>query len=231
VTSVGTTVVMVVGHLVINAVGYSSVAFDGLGFLSRWLDVDREMGLPAWFSSVLLFLCAQGLWLLADRSHLGVRHRWAPRERLLAVTFVFLSVDEMTSIHEQTIDPLREALDLGGVLTFAWVILALPLVAALGVYMLPYLFALPAPVRNLMLLSGLLYVGGAAGVEMVGAQIWSEGDAETMLFSTVVAVEEGLEMLGAVLFLSVVTWLRTTGAERVTETALPPPAPEASPHR
>ena len=219
----GVVVALVSAHLLVNAVGQSSVAFNGLGFLSRWLDVDREMGLPAWFSSVLLFLCAQALWLLADRSRQGDRHRWAPRERLLSVVFVYLSIDELTSVHEQTIDPLREALDLGGVLTFAWVLLALPLVAALGLYFVPYLVALPSPVRNLMALSGLLYVGGAAGVEMVGAQIWSEGGAETMLFSTVVALEEGLEMLGAVLFLAVVTWLRTAGSRP----AGPRPAPGA----
>ena len=68
-----------------------------------------------------------------------------------------------------------------------------------------------------MVLSGALYVGGAAGVELVGAAVYSAEGFDTLRYTLAVTVEEAMEMLGAVLFLSVVTWLRLQPAERLAE--------------
>jgi hypothetical protein len=46
----------------------------------------------------------------------------------------------------------------------------------------------------------MLYVGGAVGVEMFGAKVASMGGMDTMSYALLVAVEEGLEMFGIVLF-------------------------------
>lgn len=206
--------VLLTVSLSVNVVTHGLGAdFRGLGSLGRWFDVDREMGVPAWLSTVLLVLCAQALWGLARQSVAGARRRWSRHERLLAVVFVFLSIDEHTQIHEQTITPLRQAFDLDGALTFAWVLVALPAVAVLGLFMLGYLRALPSATRWPFVLSGLLYVGGAAGVELVGSSIWSSGGADTVLYAAVTTLEEGLEMLALVLFLGVLASLRRSTAQ------------------
>lgn len=180
----------------------------GLDSLERWFNVNRELGLPAWFSTVLLVFCAQALWLLGDQRAAAAGRRWLWHERLLAVVFVYLSVDELLALHEMLNAPLRDRFDLDGVLTFAWVVVALPLVGLLGLFMIGYLRSLPTPVRRLFLLSGVVYVVGAAGVELVGAAIWSRGGADSAAYAAATMLEEGLEMLALVLFLGVVTSYR-----------------------
>ncbi len=224
----GTIAALLAVHGVVNGLRLGIGDFPGLDSMIRWLDVDGEGGVPAWFSGIVLFLCAQGLWLLADASATGPRGRWAFRERVLAAAFVYLSLDELTQIHEQSIDPLVDAFGFDGVLAFAWVVLAVPLAAAMAVWFVPYLLHLPRAAALLMVLSGVLFVGGAAGVELVGAAIFSAEGFDTLRYTIAVAVEEGLEMLGAVLFLSVVTWLRTTGSPRPTAAGEQARAPQAA---
>ncbi len=166
------------------------------------------MGLPAWFSTLLLAACAQALWKLADVDAHGARSRWSRHERVLALIFVLLSIDELTEIHEQTITPLRSLFGLGGALTFAWVVLAIPAVVLLGLLYLGYLRSLPVGVARLVVLSAVMYVGGAVGVELVGSALWSTVGTETPAYTLVSTLEEVLEMLGLVLFLGVITSFR-----------------------
>lgn len=199
---------LVVTHLVVNALRIGVGDIPGLNSLVRWLDVDQENGVPAWFNGVLLLLCAQALWRLGDASRVAGRRRWVRHERLLAVVFVYLSLDEITEIHEQTITPLRQLFGLGGILTFAWVVVAVPMVAVLGLLFLGYLRALPPPAGWLFVLSGAIFVGGAVGVELVGSALWSTSGNQTMTYAVVVGLEKGLEMLGLVVFLGTVTAVR-----------------------
>lgn len=187
------------------------VTFRGLPTLERWLYVDREMGIPAWFSSILLFLCGQALWQVATASR-RAGDRWHRHWRFLSVIFVYLSLDELTEIHEQSITPLKTLLDLDGALRFAWVVAALPILALLGLFYLRFLLALPKPSRFAFLLAAGMYVGGAAGVELIGSALHSGSGTETLAYAASVTAEEGLEMLGVVLFLGAVTAvLRGTG--------------------
>lgn len=180
----------------------------GLDSLERWFNVNRELGLPAWFSSVLLVFCAQALWLLGDQRAAVRGRRWLWHERLLAAVFVYLSVDELLALHELLNAPLRDRLGLGGALSFAWVVVALPMAAVLGLLMIGYLRSVPRPVRRLFLLSGVVYVVGAAGVELVGAAIWSAGGADSAVYAAATIVEEGLEMCALVVFLGTVVSYR-----------------------
>ena len=196
------------------------VRFTGLPTFERWFYVDREMGIPAWLSSILLFLCAERLWLLAsasrangDQSH----RRW----RLLSVAFVYLSIDELTEIHEQVINPIRESLQLTGPLTFAWVVLAIPLVIIFGLFYLRLVFALPAANRWAIIMSGVIYVGGTVGVEMIGSALFSSLGTEDFLYAIAAGVEEGLEMVGLVLFLGAVSVL-------LAQATPPPVSPPAT---
>jgi len=204
---------LLVASLALRVVGVGlEQDFRGLNSLERWFSVDREMGLPAWFSTVLLFSCAAQLWLLADADRSGPRRRWARRGRLLAVVFVYLSIDELTEIHEQSMEPLQQGLGLGGVLQFAWVVLALPLVAILGLVMLGWLRALPRGSRWCVVASGVLYVGGAAGVELIGSWLWATQGQDTLTYAAVATLEEGLEMGALVFFLGTLWTLRRVTA-------------------
>ena len=105
--------------------------------------------------------------------------------------------------------------------------LNMPLVGVFALLMLGYLRALPARSRRGFVVAGLLYVGGAAGVEMIGAVLWSEGSLDTVAYILQTVVEEGLEMGSLVLFLRAAHELlqgRTPGNARSATT----PAPTSS---
>ncbi len=195
-----TAVLLTIGMLTRLVQVATDVDFRGLVSLQRWFDVDGEGGIPAWFSCILLFTCAQVMWRLSHR-HPSDTRGWQRHERALAVVFVYLSIDELTQIHEQTIAPVQSVLSLGGALYFGWIVVALPLVGIFALLMLGYLRGLPARTRRGFLVAGLLYVGGAAGVEMIGAALWSDGNADTVAYVIQTTVEEGLEMGALVLFL------------------------------
>ncbi|WP_432505740.1 hypothetical protein [Kineococcus arenarius] len=192
----------------------------GLNTLERWFFVDREMGVPAWFSTLLLFLAAERLWQTATAAK-AVGDRWHRHWRLLSIAFAYLSLDELTEIHEQTIPPLKAAFGFSGVLAFAWVVLAVPLLIVFGLVFLRFLLALPRATRWAFLVSAALYCGGAVGVEMLSAPFFDSagvatvtttvvGGVETVTrgvviesvpYAVVAGVEEALEMVGSVLFL------------------------------
>lgn len=197
---------LVVMHVVVSLLSTQVGDFPGRDPLVRVFDLDEERSLPAWFSTLLLAAVAQQLWVLARRP--GAPRAAARTERLLAVVFAYLSLDEMTSLHEQTITPLGRALDLDGALSYGWVLLFVPAALVVGLLSLGWLRSLPREAGRLVLLAGALYVGGAAGVELMGAQLFSVGMGDSLTYQMVVVLEEGGEILGALLMLSVLCWLR-----------------------
>lgn len=186
--------------------------FDGLPTWLRYTDVDREANLPAWFQSGLIVVIAILLWSIAADSA-ARENRWTVHWRLLAIAMVYLSIDELTEIHEQTIAPLQRLFGLDGFLYFAWIALAVPLLGVFGLFFLSFLRALPRPTARGIIVAFALYVGGAVAVEMVGGKLYSTIGRETMRYASVVSVEEALEMLGMTIFLVVLARFRTASPQ------------------
>ncbi len=162
--------------------------------------VDFEANLPSWYSSLALLTAALLLTVIArgkGRSGDPQRNKW----RLLAVIFFLLSLDEIAMLHEFSIDPIRDAFGLSGALSFAWVIPGALFVVGLGVYLLGFLRSLPRRTSTLFVAAGLLFVGGAIGVEMVSAAHASMHGEENFTYVLIVTLEEFLEMAGVVVFI------------------------------
>ena len=87
----------------------------------------------------------------------------------LTLIFFYLSLDEGAVIHELFSDPLQTAYNTSGYLTFAWLLVFVPLLFLFVLLYLRFLFHLPARIRNLFILAGLFYVGGAVVVEAISA--------------------------------------------------------------
>jgi len=153
--------------LKVAAVSTASKPFDGFDRLVLLLDVDLEANVPSWFSCSLLLGAAVLLW---GTSRAGVvsGDRWSRHWAVLAVVFVYLSLDELAGLHELAIPVVDRVLDVGGVLTFGWVVVAAPPVAALALVYVGFLRALPRRTAVGLLSAGALYVGGALGVELLG---------------------------------------------------------------
>jgi hypothetical protein len=119
----------------------------------------------------------------------------------LSAIFVALSVDEIASFHERSIDSLRAALGANGLLYYPWVLIGGACALAVLLIYLPFLRRLPARTRILFLIAGSIYVIGALGMEMIGGWHASKHGVDNLTFATLAHIEEGLELAGMLLFL------------------------------
>ncbi|MEP5765149.1 MAG: hypothetical protein ABJ308_11165 [Halieaceae bacterium] len=170
--------------------------YEDLLPIDDWLyisffDLDEEESLGTWFSALILLFAGQLSLLQARyvRTEAQGKYLWW---LLLAIGFHLLSLDEVAGFHEF----VNTVVDGTHWTTFGAVI-----VLVVGVSYLPFLWALPTRTRCLFLLSGLIYVGGAVGVEW--GTIWHEENdlLDTLEYNLWNAVEEFLEMAGVILFI------------------------------
>jgi hypothetical protein len=179
---------------------------DRLWGFVRLFDLDQEGNVPTWYQAMALLVCA-GLLTAITRHRRRLGAPYAVHWTVLAVIFLGLSIDEAASIHEMAVHPLRAAWHTRGIFYFAWVIPGGAFVLLVGLAYLPFLAALPGPTRRLFIAAGALYVGGAVGMELVegyvveGYVVEGYHGTENLAFIVASTVEEGLEMVGIVIFI------------------------------
>jgi len=171
------------------------------------LSLSYEENIPTFYSAALLL----GASLLLALVALGTKRsgeRFAASWWILSAGFLYISIDEMLEFHEQ----LSKLMNLGGVLTFSWIVPAAALVAVLGLSFIPFLRSLPRATRNRFLLAGAIYVTGAVVMEMP-LGVWTQRHGEDNLgYGLIDAVEESLEMFGVILFqLAIIDYLAQKG--------------------
>jgi hypothetical protein len=195
------TLASIVGQYYRFFAGHSSFL---LGVAGK-LNLNGEANLPAWYQSSTLLFCALLLALLASvKTFARAPYLW--HWRLLSLIFLYLSIDEAVSIHEQAIEPLRSLLHAHGVLYYAWVIPGALFVLGVGLAYLKFLAHLPPRTRWLFVIAGAVFVGGALGIEMVeGAYEDFYGEymtgARAMIYALILTAEELMEMAGIIIFI------------------------------
>ena len=188
----------------------------GLPLVDRFL-VDEEGGLSAWFHGIVLAALAGLWWAARERAEPGAARRaWT----VLALACTYVSFDEVAALHERLIEPVRDLLDAGGPLLFAWVVPGAIAVAALAAVVARPVLALPRPAQPAIVAGALVYVTGALGVEVVGGAVASRAGETSVLYQVVVHVEETLETAGLVLLLWGLTALLAL-APQFTAAAVP----------
>ncbi|WP_316976720.1 hypothetical protein [Shumkonia mesophila] len=166
--------------------------------------VDLENNLPTWYQTLALAFASV---LLAGLA-VAARHMRAPfagRWLALSLLFVFLSLDEAASIHEATMEPLQRVVGyLPGVWQPVWVILGIAAVVAFAAAFLRFLLYLPRDDRWQVFWAAALFVGGAIGVEMATAALYTTSDPSykvSFTYALLAHAEELLEMLGVVVLI------------------------------
>lgn len=183
-----------VGQLIFYFSGHD----HAFGFVPRFSLV-QEANVPTWYSSTTLLVCAVLLGVVA-RVEREAGSRFALHWKVLALLFLYLSIDEAAELHELLIEPLRGTLNAGGLFHFAWVVPGIALLVVLGLAYARFLVHLPASTRRLFVAAAATFVGGAVGAEMVGGA-WVESRGFHNLGSVLIwTVEESLEMLGIAVF-------------------------------
>lgn len=194
---------MVVG-VVLNYVSVSSagegVSWRLIGWLARLLYADSEANLWAWGSALLLASLALAFAVKALTLRGSGR---APLSFLgLAVVALWMSADEAAMLHEQL---ARANIRIGW--TWSWLVLGVPLTLAVSVALLGMARSIDRVLRGRLIVAGSLFLLGALGVEILGGALAmntgvTPGEVRSSaLYHALVAVEEGLEIAGALLAL------------------------------
>ena len=162
--------------------------------------LDNEGNFPTWYQSASLGICAFLLALVAGETQRRKKQGvwlW----RLLALAFLAVSIDEVTSIHEMLSELLRFKLHLTGWLYHGWVIPGAAFVLIMAVAYGRFLMELPPKIRRLFVIAGVLYLGGALGLEVVSGPFVARYGVEHVSWVILTTVEEVLEMAGVIVFL------------------------------
>jgi hypothetical protein len=174
---------------------------QGDGGTISMLDINSEASISNWFSSSALLFCSVLLINIASFKQV-TRDRYAAYWKILALVFLFMSLDEAVSLHEKAISPLQSALNVGGFFYFAWVIPGIAFVAIFVLMYLRFFLDLPTKTKWLFAASGAIYVGGALGVELLEGLVYPL-DGYSIAYVAVAHIQESLEMLGIVIFVYV----------------------------
>lgn len=160
----------------------------------RLFRLNAEANVPTWYSSVQLLAGAGVCFGLARAEEPGSRNRrhW----QLFSAVFVYLSIDEAAEIHEMLSRPTSSVVGASGPLLYAWIVPAAMIVVAFVLFNLRFVRGLPRRTAQQLALGLALYVGGAIGLEAVGSNLESQGDAGTVIWGLVASTEELLELCG-----------------------------------
>lgn len=140
--------------------------------------------------------------------------RWWKHWAALSGLFLLLSMDEGASFHEILMIPMDALVNAKGMLYFSWVIPGFAFVATVGFAFLGFLRHLDPRTRNRFLAAGFLFVGGALGMECVGAAVLDSMGEDHIAYILTATIEETCEMLGVVLFIwSIATHLGEQAGE------------------
>ena len=173
-------------------------------------DLDREHNIPTYFSAILLLISG----LLSSAIALAKNNRKdtsVPYWAILALIFIFMSLDEETSIHEMFMDPLRDMLDAGGIFYFTWVVIAIPLVVLFVIGYWRFFQQVPRKFRNWLFISLGLYLAGALGLELLGGWYADQYSQNDLFYNVITTVEESLELIGAIFLIhTFLTYIKDT---------------------
>jgi hypothetical protein len=114
-----------------------------------------------------------------------------------------MAFDESFQFHEK-LDRVTQSFlgfDHYGILFFSWVVPGIGLVVVLGLFFARFLAKLPAQTRVSFLIAATLYLGGAIGLELVGGRLMELHGPNYLSYKVAATTEEGLEMLGAIVFI------------------------------
>jgi hypothetical protein len=130
-------------------------------------DFDKEMNIPTLYSCFTL-ICSSMLLAIISFKQKQLKNPYLSW-LFLALIFLFLSVDEMASIHESLTDPTSDFFNATGIFTFSWVIPYSALVVIFSLVYLRFLIRLPKRIMVLFIISGITFITGAIGFEILEA--------------------------------------------------------------
>lgn len=190
--------------LILHILGQYLWHINGWTYSSFYIDrfnMNEEASIPTWFATILLLASSIFLWIIGTIKT-STKDIFAKYWKILAGIFLFLSIDEGSSIHEILSVITGTALGIyEGIFYYAWVIPVFILIIILAFLFFKFWQNLYASTRWLFFGAGLLYVGGALGMEMLGSYYVTKLGGYDFNYFLLVSAEEGLEKLGIIVFI------------------------------
>lgn len=184
---------------------YKFFFFNGQDrYLINLFNLDIESNFPTWYAALSLMFCST-LLLIISAAKRKSKDRYFFHWLFLGIIFLVLATDEMIQLHEQVTTPIREILHTTGYLYITWVIPAIIFGIVFLVAYFKYLLHLPRNFRFLFIISGVIYILGAIGLEIISSNhiyFYGQNDFSYALLTT---VEETLEMTGVLFFIYTLT--------------------------
>ena len=192
-------VVLVFSHILAHFGVFILNQYSDIGYSGRLFNLNEESNIPTFYSAFNLALCSILLAIIAGKKQIN-NSRYTKHWQFLSLLFFLLAIDEIAMIHE-ILTILRKPLNASGFFYFTWVVPAIIFLIILSFVFISFLKSLPKRIRTLFIFSGIIYVVGAIGVEMVSgyhSEIYGENN---FAYGIITTVEELLEMMGILAFI------------------------------
>jgi len=202
--TMGFLLIVVLGLVLVSLTGQFTVYFLPnylfRDFFTKLFNINSERSIPALYSGFMLLVCSSLLAIIACTKKVAsnqyVRH-WGA----LSIIFLYLSLDELVSIHERMFGPLHSVLNANGFFYFTWVLPSAIFVLICLLGFQQFLTNLPTKTKHLFLIAGTVFVIGAIGIELVGGYYAKLYGQLNMTYAVITTFEECLELLGIVIFI------------------------------
>tara|TARA_R110002111_G_scaffold67754_3_gene110195 strand:+ start:826 stop:1638 length:813 start_codon:yes stop_codon:yes gene_type:complete len=182
-------------------------------FIIRLFDFNQEANVPTFFSSLLLL--ASSLLLLLITFYKKTRNRRYAGWLGLTLLFFFFTLDEAASIHEFFFTFFEGKPTLSGYpLYFSLCIFAIVLFL-LGQIYVPFFKSLNRKLMNLMLISAIIYISGALGLEILSIETL-DTNGVSFGYRLLYTAEETMEMIGLAVFIYTLNWYLSTKRQKVS---------------
>ena len=160
---------------------------------------DQELNFPTFFSTFQLLFAGILLAYIAF-NNFEKKGQYTFAWFMLALVFIYLSIDEVAQIHEMLGSPMRSIIKPKGVLRFSpWMIGMSPLVAIFLIAYSKFFFHLPPQTRTMVAIALVMFLSGALIFEFLrGVFIILLDRSYSFILYT---IEELLEMGGVMVFI------------------------------
>lgn len=174
-------------------------------------NLDQEENITNWYSSITILMCSILLGIIALKKKQEMdqyRLHWF----VLSLIFLYMSIDDIAQIHEKSM-ALFSKFNFGDFIYFTWTIIVTPLLFIFILIYMKFFIDLPKNSRFLFFISGIIYVGGVLGMELIDGFYYSINGGN-LIYALLTMLEEMLEMLGIAFFIySLLTYIRLYAKE------------------
>jgi hypothetical protein len=212
-------VVLVAAYLFaqsINPWGRQYETWTWPGIMFKLFDLDQENNIPTWYSSILWIICGHYFGKAATEPaarRQGLSLFWW----ISAAIAVFLSMDEIASIHEfaggLAGGRLKDAVGLHETFFYGWVFAGAAAALALCILLVPLMWRLPFRITALLITSGVVFLLSSLGIETLTSAIAQQSvvySATNTTWLLLIVSEEASEMLGVIVAIyAVLLYLRS----------------------